>query len=68
VYVGSSHWYLAIICFPYLVGEKQMTGSSESDPAAAKSQLKQVALNACFYCEHRSCKSEPAVSKAGLKD
>jgi len=40
VYVVSSHWYLAIICFPYLVGVKETLTAPSA--VTAKQQLKQV--------------------------
>jgi len=45
VYDVSSHWYLAIICFPYLVGEQQTT--SPSDLATAAAKPKQVVTCHC---------------------
>jgi len=45
VYDVSSHWYLAIICFPYLVGEQQTT--SPSDLATAAAKPKQVVTVHC---------------------
>jgi len=53
-YVGSSHWYLAIICFPYLVGEKLMTSTPESATAAAKPQPRQV-FTCVVHCINVMC-------------
>jgi len=43
--VYSSHWYLAIICFPYLVGVKQSLAVPHT--VTAKQQLKQVVMVVC---------------------
>ena len=46
VCVASSHWYLAIICFPYLVSVQQTLEASTS--VTGKQQSKEVVL--CYLC------------------